>query len=157
MDAGFDRLPYLDAVIHETLRKSSLPAYGVPHQLLDDMDYSGYKLPKGTILISNIYHANHDPNVWGDPELFRPERFWDGNSFAEKSKLKDYVATFQEGRRKCPGEHMAKDFMFLLTSKLVQMFSFHPVDGRCKDEYQIARVGFTLLAPDFGFRIKTRT
>lgn len=41
----FDSLPYLDAVVYETLRKSSFAAYGVPHQLIEDLVYQGFILP----------------------------------------------------------------------------------------------------------------
>lgn len=151
----FYSLPYLDAVVYETLRKSSFVAYGVPHQLIEDLEHQGFKLPKGLILIPNIYHANHDPCVWVDPENFRPERFLevDGD---EKRKLKECVAAFQEGKRKCPGEQMAKDLIFVITAKLVQGFSFEAVEGRNSKDYQAADVGFALVAPKYGFKVGRR-
>lgn len=105
------------------------------------------------ILIPNIYHANHDTEVWGDPETFWPERFLKVNA-SEKRKLKECVTTFQEGKRRCPGEQMAKDFMFVMAAKLVQRFSFEAVEGRNYKDYKVADVGFALVAPKFGFKIK---
>jgi hypothetical protein len=32
-----------------------------------------------TFILNNAYRLNHDKEVWGDPEAFRPERFLDEN------------------------------------------------------------------------------
>jgi len=36
---------------------------------------NGFNIPKGTIVNANVYEAHHNPDVWDDPEVFRPERF----------------------------------------------------------------------------------
>jgi fatty-acid peroxygenase len=37
----------------------------------------------GTWMILDLYGTNHDPRIWGDPAVFRPERFrdWNGSAF----------------------------------------------------------------------------
>lgn len=149
------RLPYLDAVVSEALRKSCLIAYGIPHTMLEDLKYKEFILPKGLLVIPNIYHANHDPAVWGDPENFRPERFLEGSE-ANRKVLKDSIATFQEGKRRCTGEQVAKDTMFLITAKLVQNYKFLPEKGRNSKEYTEPVVGLGLIPPIIGVIIEPR-
>ena len=48
---------------------------GVPHCATEDTTIQGFNIPKGTTIISNLWAVNHDPNLWKDPEEFRPERF----------------------------------------------------------------------------------
>lgn len=40
------RLPYTEAVVHETLRMSSLVPYGAPHTATRDTKFAGYTIPK---------------------------------------------------------------------------------------------------------------
>ncbi len=57
------KMPYIEAVILETLRISSFVPHGVMHRLLDDLEIESYKLSKGIILISNLYHCHHNKDV----------------------------------------------------------------------------------------------
>lgn len=123
--------------------------------LLDDLKYEDYLLPKGMILLANIYHANHHEEIWGDPQNFRPERFLEGSQ-EHKKNLRNSVASFQEGKRKCPGELMARDTMFLFAAKLLQKYSFHPEEGRDREEYKKSIVGFVQMAPKIGVVVKPR-
>ena len=49
-----------------------------PHRCTEDDFYEGFFIPKGAIVIPNVWELNHDPEVWGlDAHLFRPERYLD--------------------------------------------------------------------------------
>ncbi|WP_010529193.1 cytochrome P450 [Lentibacillus jeotgali] len=39
--------------------------------------WGGHHFKKGTLVLLDVYGTNHDPNLWIDPEVFRPERFKD--------------------------------------------------------------------------------
>lgn len=49
----------------------------------DDFDWQGYRFPKGTRVMLDLYGTNRDERVWEDPDAFRPERFrqWDGSAY----------------------------------------------------------------------------
>lgn len=50
-----DELPYLSAVVKETLRWESVTPLGVPHLLTKDDVYKGYLLPAGAIIVANSW------------------------------------------------------------------------------------------------------
>ena len=60
-----DSLPYINALIKELLRWRSVVPVGVPHRTLDDDEYRGYFIPKGSIVVANIWCvcAHILPNV----------------------------------------------------------------------------------------------
>lgn len=68
------RLPYLDATIKEVLRlRPVIPIVG--RLLKEPFVFGGRELPEGTTVAPCIYLAHRDPDVYPDPEAFRPERF----------------------------------------------------------------------------------
>ncbi|KZT69394.1 cytochrome P450 [Daedalea quercina L-15889] len=94
-----DALPYLECILKETLRFSCPTPLGVPHATSEDDEYHGCWIPKGTTIIPNLWLMLHDPEVYPDPETFRPERF-DG-VHANEEDPRGIVFGF--GRRICPG------------------------------------------------------
>lgn len=125
---------YLQAVILETLRMSSVIPIGALHTTINDMQIDGYLIRKGTILIANIYHVHYDSGIWGDSKTFRPERFITSSNQLN-TDLKENVIPFQVGRRACPGEPVARDFIFLMSAKLFGKFSVKMESGRSSKEY----------------------
>lgn len=68
-------LPYLEAVIRETMRIETITPFGVIHKALKDTTLGGYNIPANTPIFTNLSAMHHDREMWGDPENFRPERF----------------------------------------------------------------------------------
>jgi cytochrome P450 len=89
-------LPYCQAVIHEVLRRGTIVPNALPHGLTDDLQYKGFSIPKGTILIPNLYSVSFDKDIFPDPHVFKPDRFLD-----EKGNLQhtDKVLTFSLGKQ----------------------------------------------------------
>ena len=81
---GTDRLPsmrdkpemtYLEATICEVLRLADIVPMSVWHGLASDVTFRGYVIPKDAVIIPYLDSVLQDKDVWGDPEVFRPERF----------------------------------------------------------------------------------
>lgn len=117
------RMPYTEAVILESFRRSSLVPFGVIHELSEDIQFKEYAMSKGTLLVANMYHVHNSLEIWGDPFTFRPERFLEESS---GTLLKENVIPFQVGRRQCMGERLARDIIFIFLVKLLQQFKFEP-------------------------------
>ena len=116
-------LPYLEATITETLRLSSIGPLSVPHKTTVDTTLQGYSIPKDTTVLTNLWSLHHDPEIWNDPNAFRPERFLDegGNFLPPKA---DRFLPFSAGRRVCLGESLARIELFLVLASLLHSFKF---------------------------------
>jgi cytochrome P450 len=115
-----DSMPYTEAVIMEVLRFSSIALLGLFHTATQDVEFQGFLIPKGTMIVSNIYGALRDPKAWGDPDVFRPDRFLfpDG----KLNRHQEALIPFSVGKRVCLGETLARDELFLFVTTLFQKF-----------------------------------
>lgn len=68
-------LPYITAAVKEAFRWRPFAEIGVPHVLIQDDEYEGYKFPAGTLFTWNATAIALDPNEYEQPERFWPERF----------------------------------------------------------------------------------
>lgn len=99
-------LPVVESFIHETMRHSSMVASTIPHCTLTDTELRGHEIPGGTVVFVSQYSVNHDPDVWDEPQEFKPERFLDENGNIDR-KIVDRCLIFSIGNRKCPGKELA--------------------------------------------------
>ena len=99
-----DKLPYLDAVIKETLRvypaipmseQRSAPAKGAA--------IYGVNVPGGTICSLQPYTENRDPRVFPDPEKFDPERWMIDHENEHYKEMNRRMWAFSSGGRMCIG------------------------------------------------------
>ena len=51
-------LPYINAIIKEVMRWHTVVPLGVPHYTSEDMEYRGYFIPKGSVVLENIWAMN---------------------------------------------------------------------------------------------------
>jgi cytochrome P450 family 2 subfamily U polypeptide 1 len=119
-------LPYLEATMLEVFRYKSGAPLAVPHLTTCDTSLFGYFIPTNTTVLINIWSAHMDPEVWKDPEIFRPERFLDENMTIINQ---DLILTFSLGKRACLGEVLARQETFLFIAALVQQFNILPPEG----------------------------
>jgi cytochrome P450 len=68
---------YLDAVAKETLRLRP-PVPATDRTLTGDFELNGHVLPEGTVLGACIWLVHRRPDLYPDPDAFKPERFLDG-------------------------------------------------------------------------------
>lgn len=117
-------MPFCEAFVMEILRIASVAPLGSPHTMLSNLVFYGYHLPVGTIVFANMYAVHHNPQIWGDPENFRPERFLK----ADKTKVvrnKAFIP-FGEGKRKYIGDTFAMDTLFLFVTSICKNFHICP-------------------------------
>ncbi|KAL2170137.1 hypothetical protein VTG60DRAFT_5159 [Thermothelomyces hinnuleus] len=112
-----EKLPYIEAIVKETLRWQPLAPLGPPHMSDQEDEICGYRIPKGAMVIPSIKWFSADPAVYPDPDVFRPERFLGPNAAPSPH---NYVFGF--GRRICPGRLLADSTLFLTIAQTLAVF-----------------------------------
>ena len=130
---GRDRMPsfedqkdlvYVSALVREVQRWRPVIAAGLPHATTEDDVYMGYFIPKGATIIGNTWAIHNDPDLYPEPQLFKPERFIDsegrlqGNKFTERGHF-----GFGFGRRICPGMYLGERSLFIVFSRMLWGFN----------------------------------
>lgn len=122
-----ERLPYVQATIHEVQRVFNLLKFSLPHEANQDCKLGGYDIPKGTWLLINLDDAHRNSENWKNAQSFDPHNFLD-----EKGNYKKNAALmpFGVGKRMCAGESMARLELFLFFTHLFQRFTFTMAEER---------------------------
>ncbi|KAK7317590.1 hypothetical protein RJT34_01956 [Clitoria ternatea] len=122
------KLPYIKAVILESLRRHPPSHFVVPHAVSDDVVLNGYLGPKNGIVNFLVVEIGCDPRVWEDPMSFKPERFvWsEENSGFEAFDISGSkeikMMPFRAGRRICPAYILAMLHLEFFLANLVWNF-----------------------------------
>lgn len=114
------QLSYIEAVILETQRFYNIVPVSGPRRVLKDTQLDGYFLPKNTTILMGLETIHMDAEYWGDPQVFRPERFLDSNN---KIVNTERFVAFGQGKRKCLGEALARGSLFIFTVGIIQKFT----------------------------------
>ena len=87
-----------------------------------DFTWKGYQFTEGTLTLLDLYGTNHDPNLWENPELFRPGRFleWQDSAF---SFIPQGGGEFDLGHR-CAGEWVTIEIMKISLDYFVNRIDF---------------------------------
>lgn len=112
---------YVDAVVKETLRMRPVLAL-VSRRLTEPMEVDGFSLPAGAKVAPSIYLMHRRPDIYPDPEQFRPERFLD-------NRAGTYTwIPFGGGVRRCLGATFAECEMRIVLGALFSTARVRPVD-----------------------------
>ncbi|CCM06866.1 uncharacterized protein FIBRA_09172 [Fibroporia radiculosa] len=140
-----ERLPYLQCVMSEIFRwgvatpvgtyPSRWPRYllaysrpaGVPHRSIEDDEYNGWHIPKGTMVIANAWAMLRDERVYPDPDRFNPDRFLSGEGHEPQADPRGPLFGF--GRRVCPGKDLAENSLFAALALVLHAFKLTPAVG----------------------------
>uniref|UniRef100_A0A0W0F3X1 Cytochrome P450 n=1 Tax=Moniliophthora roreri TaxID=221103 RepID=A0A0W0F3X1_MONRR len=122
--ADQDKMPYLEALMKEILRRHiSVPTGGLPHTTTENDIHDGYFVPKGSIVLANIWKMARDSEIYKDPEAFNPERF---TGSEPEQDPREYIFGF--GRRICPGRLLANATVFITISTCLSVFDISPTE-----------------------------
>ncbi|OJD36692.1 cytochrome p450 [Diplodia corticola] len=133
-----DKLPYLSAVIQETLRVASPVSGRLPRvNPTSPMTYttpgtgSGahqqqktYTFPPGTVMSMSPRDLHNNPAIFPDPQRFVPERWLAHEADPERRRVMDrYWVPFSRGSRNCVGLELAKQEMCLVAGNFFRRFA----------------------------------
>lgn len=121
------RLPYLQAVIKETFRLHPAVPLLLPRKAGENVEVSGYTIPKGAQLFVNAWAMGRDPSLWEDPESFVPERFLGSDIDARGRNFE--LIPFGAGRRICPGLPLAMRMLHMMLGSLIHSFDWKLENG----------------------------
>lgn len=121
--SDLDNLPYLHAIVKETLRVHPPgPLLSWARLATQDTFVGPHVVPAGTTAMVNMWAITHDERVWAEPDRFNPDRFLTEDVAIMGSDLR--LAPFGAGRRVCPGKAMGLATVHLWLAQLLQNFKW---------------------------------
>jgi len=120
---------YIVALVRECLRYYTVLRLALPRATVKDVIYEGKLIPAGSTIYLNAWACNMDPQVWSDPETFRPERWLEQPDAP--------LFTYGLGYRMCAGSLLANRELYLVFLRTLNCFEIvkdsevdtHPVRG----------------------------
>uniref|UniRef100_A0A3Q2DF87 unspecific monooxygenase n=1 Tax=Cyprinodon variegatus TaxID=28743 RepID=A0A3Q2DF87_CYPVA len=114
------QMEYLSSVVDECLRLYP-PAARIERMTKETVRIKGITIPKNMIVQVPVYALHRDPDLWPDPEEFKPDRF----SKENKHNINPYAyLPFGMGPRNCLGKRFALVMIKLALVKVLQTYSF---------------------------------
>ncbi|XP_062182751.1 cytochrome P450 78A5-like [Phragmites australis] len=125
-DSDVPNLRFLQSVVKETLRMHPPgPLLSWARLAVRGAHVGKHLVPAGTTAMVNMWAIAHDEAIWGDPWVFRPERFAEEEDVSVLgSDLR--LAPFGSGRRICPGRMMGLSTVHLWLGRLLQEYEWSP-------------------------------
>ncbi len=134
---------YVEAVVKESMRQRPvLPI--TARKLAQAISLGGFTFPKGWTLMPCIYLIHQDPEVFPDPEEFRPERFLG----AEGPNRRVWLP-FGAGPRHCIGSSLSTMAVKLILKTVISRAELEPDTMEAE---RVVRRNFT-LGPEHGTRV----
>ncbi|PAN33036.1 hypothetical protein PAHAL_5G531300 [Panicum hallii] len=121
-----DGMPYLKAVISETMRLHPPAPLLLPRETTEDTELLGYHIPARTRVLINAWAIGRDPASWERAEEFAPERFAGGDAPMDYAKVGQDLRflAFGAGRRGCPGAGFAAPSVELALANVLYHFDW---------------------------------
>uniref|UniRef100_A0A1W7HBM9 Cytochrome P450 n=1 Tax=Scoparia dulcis TaxID=107240 RepID=A0A1W7HBM9_SCODU len=126
-EVDFSNLPYLQCVAKEALRLHPPTPLMLPHRANANVKIGGYDIPKGSNVHVNVWAVARDPQVWKNPDEFRPERFLEDDVDMKGHDFR--LLPFGAGRRVCPGAQLGINLVTSMIGHLLHHFYWAPPNG----------------------------
>ena len=144
LGSGDDR--YLTATIQEVLRHRPVFLFAIPRVVRKPYEIAGTTYIPPVQLVGCIHLMHHDPNLYPEPEQFRPERF------LQAGPRPDIWLPWGGGRKRCPGNHLAMLEMSTVLRTVLSDLHIEPVGNRI----ETARWRSVIVTPGKGSQIILR-
>ena len=130
-----DDWPYLNAIVNETLRINPMfPT--VERKMSVPVEILGYVIDPGVRITPCVYLTHHRPELFPEPDRFRPERF------LERRFASHEFYPFGGGSRRCIGAHFAHYQMKIILSSVLRRYTFEALnDGKVRAVLRGASIG----------------
>ncbi|KAJ7141788.1 cytochrome P450 [Mycena crocata] len=112
------QMPFTETVLVEVLRLIPPLPLAVPHRLDEDDIYRGKLVPRGSLVLANIWAILHDEQVFSDASRFNPDRYADNPALMDAA----LSAIFGYGRRACAGKSVALDTVWIAVVTMLATF-----------------------------------
>lgn len=143
----------LDSVMRESQRVNSFVTVGLGRTVLAPEGLTtpdGLHIAQGNTVYVPGYALHHDPEIYPDPDEFRPFRFSEirqqqnpsseGDEFLKRARqqwattTKDYLA-FGHGRDACPGRFFAATELKLMLAHIIMAYDFEMLESRPRNTW----------------------
>ncbi|CAN0924801.1 Cytochrome P450 84A1 [Linum grandiflorum] len=135
-EKDLEKLTFLKCILKETL---------LLHETAEDVEVSGYFIPKRSRVMVNAFAIGRDPNSWSNPNEFNPSRFLNQGMPDFKGSNFEFLP-FGSGRRSCPGMQLGLYAIELGMAHLLHDFNWELPYGMKPNEVDMTDV-FGLTAP----------
>ncbi|XP_042462933.1 cytochrome P450 77A3-like [Zingiber officinale] len=131
-EADVEAMPYLQAVVKETMRRHPPSHFVLSHAATRETELGGYRIPADASVEFYTAWLTEDPSKWADPGEWRPERFlqggdgWDTDVTGTRGIR---MMPFGAGRRICPAATLGVLHIHLMLARMVREFRWLPVPG----------------------------
>ena len=106
-------------VLEEAMRLYP-PAYFIDRLNIEPDEFNGMQFGKDSNLLFSVHEIHRHPDLWEDPDQFKPERFDEGSR-----KFSSYYFPFGAGPRKCIGNNFAMFEMIIAITEIVKTYKIH--------------------------------
>ncbi|KAJ8421901.1 hypothetical protein Cgig2_027517 [Carnegiea gigantea] len=128
-ETDISNLPYIRAVVKETLRLHPPALFLVPHKTTMDAKLCGHRVPKDAQVWVNVWSMGRDPSIWhNNQDSFVPEKFLEIDIDVKGRNIE--LIPFGTGRRICPGMSLAYRMVHLMLAALLHSFNWKLDHGR---------------------------
>lgn len=150
------QMPYTEAYLMEVQRFFHIVPVSGPRRVLKTTTLGDYVIPKDTTILIGLRSVHMDADHWGDPEVFRPERFLDVGAVSGHNIVNtERFMPFGQGKRRCLGEALARNCLFTFFVGVLRRFEVVAADGADQPELKL-QPGITLSAKPYKVRFKER-
>ncbi|KOX69409.1 hypothetical protein WN51_05572 [Melipona quadrifasciata] len=139
----YSSLPLMESFLAEVQRFLILAPLGVPHKTMKN----------DTIILLDLHSVSNDPAYWDHPEKFQPQRFLDANGrFCQNNAN----IPFGLGKRRCPGEMLARTSLFLFFAYVIHYFDIE-ISPKHGEPDPNGHDGFTISPKPYYLKLTARS